>query len=61
MIGDGTDAADPGRDIGHLGKPSTAEEPFEESRRLIDVEFGDFDAAIVHADAQGPQPLDACQ
>ena len=57
LVGDRADAADPGRDVGHLGKGAAAEETFEEPGRLVDIEFGDLDPSIPHADAQGSLAL----
>ena len=52
LVGDRTDAADSCGDVGHLGESPATEEPFEESGRFVDVEFGNLDAALIHANPQ---------
>ena len=56
LIGDRTDAADAGRDVGHFLKVSAAEECLEKPRRLVNLQLQLFHLAVGMLDA-APLPL----
>ena len=61
LIGDRTDPADPGDEVGHLVDGTTDEELLEKPGWLVDVELDDLDALLIDAEAQRALPLNPGQ
>ena len=59
LVGHGTDAADAGGDIGHLGDRPASQQGLEKSRRLEDAQLHVVDPAVAEVDRQSPFALDA--
>lgn len=61
LVGDGTDPADAGGEVGWLRVRSAPEEGFEEPRRLVDLEPRLDDGAVVDPQVQRGLALDTGQ
>jgi len=58
LVGDRTDAADPGGDVGCLGEPPPTEQRLEEPRRLEDPQLDVLDLPALEADRHRSLSLD---
>jgi hypothetical protein len=61
LIRDRTDAADPGRDVGHVLQGASAEQRLEQPRRLVNLESNVFHVLAAHLDVQSAFAFDAGQ
>lgn len=59
LIGDRTDSADAGRQIGNLFERTTAEEGLEKTRRFVNGEFDVADGGAVERNVERPFAFDA--